>query len=402
MLFRGRLAQLVRAPALQAGGPRFEPATAHGLRTALIVSIVALAIGPAVVGAQSPPYPATASFVASDAPDVWNAAGGGSFVAIALNGTVDFNAATVEPHDASFGTANSVACLTGATPTGTRVPAEPSASWNGSCTFSEPGYFAFVCTVHPTTMTGEVAVAGADGTLAPRAPVTPGGPAVPGAPGVPGLPGEPSAPGGPAASALRPVFDIDREQRGTVVRGTISGAGPAATATIDVTANRRDLTTAKRKPAGTVRLRRLTRTTSAAGATTFAITLSANARRALPRNKRLAITLRATVRGSSVVNGVVTRTQRVTLLAPGVAFTAAASGPVEVRDDFFTPRNVRIRRGGRITWTWRGARPHNVVGDNFRGPTQSAGTFTRTFAKAGSYRYACSLHTGMSGVIAVR
>jgi hypothetical protein len=28
-LLRGRLAQLVRAPALQAGGPRFEPATAH-------------------------------------------------------------------------------------------------------------------------------------------------------------------------------------------------------------------------------------------------------------------------------------------------------------------------------------------------------------------------------------
>jgi hypothetical protein len=25
----GRLAQLVRAPALQAGGPRFEPASAH-------------------------------------------------------------------------------------------------------------------------------------------------------------------------------------------------------------------------------------------------------------------------------------------------------------------------------------------------------------------------------------
>jgi hypothetical protein len=28
----GRLAQLVRAPALQAGGPRFEPATAHQAR----------------------------------------------------------------------------------------------------------------------------------------------------------------------------------------------------------------------------------------------------------------------------------------------------------------------------------------------------------------------------------
>jgi hypothetical protein len=29
VLNHGRLAQLVRAPALQAGGPRFEPATAH-------------------------------------------------------------------------------------------------------------------------------------------------------------------------------------------------------------------------------------------------------------------------------------------------------------------------------------------------------------------------------------
>ncbi len=28
----GRLAQLVRAPALQAGGPRFEPATAHHIQ----------------------------------------------------------------------------------------------------------------------------------------------------------------------------------------------------------------------------------------------------------------------------------------------------------------------------------------------------------------------------------
>lgn len=355
-------------------------------------------------GAQAPPYPATASFVASDAPDLWTAAGGGSSAAIALNGTVSFDAATVEPHDASFG-ATSVACSAGGTPTGTRVPAEPSASWNGNCTFSEPGYYAFVCTVHPTTMTGEVAVAGADGALPPRTPVNPGTPGAPAAPGAPGAPGAPSGPAGPGApaTALKPVFDIDREQRGATVRGTIADAGAGATATIDVIANRRDLTTARRKPAGTVRLRRVTRTTSAAGAATFAITLSPAVRRAVLRRKRLALTVRATVRGPLIATGSATRTQRVTLLAPGVPLTAAARATVAVRNDFFAPRNVTIRRGGQITWNWESEnRLHNVVVDGAKSANLTTGSYRRTFRKAGAYRYACSLHDGMVGTVNVR
>ena len=138
------------------------------MRRLLTIAAVFLALGPGAAGAAAQ-YPATASFSASDSPDLWNAAGGGSSVAIALGGTVSFDVATSEPHDASFPAPSGVACTAGGGPVVTRIPSTPSASWSGSCTFSEPGYRAFVCTVH-SGMTGEVAVAGADGVLPPRYP----------------------------------------------------------------------------------------------------------------------------------------------------------------------------------------------------------------------------------------
>ena len=85
------------------------------------------------------------------------------------------------------------------------------------------------------------------------------------------------------APPLHPRFAFARTQRGAVVRGTIANAGPGAIATIDVSARRRDLSTAPRKPTGTRRLRRLTRTTDASGSVRFAVTLDAVARRALTR-----------------------------------------------------------------------------------------------------------------------
>ena len=113
--------------------------------------------------------------------------------------------------------------------------------------------------------------------------------------GGPGLPNTDPQPGSPAlvaAAPLRPIFRFARTQRGAVVRGTIADAGPGALATIDVSARRSDLSTARRKPTGTRRLRRLTRTTDANGGLAFAVTLDAIARRALTRRGRLALTLR--------------------------------------------------------------------------------------------------------------
>ena len=375
---------------------------------ALTAGVWLLVSGPSVGGAQLAAYPSSGAFTASDAPDLWNAAGGGNAVTIALGGTVSFEASTVESHDASFGS-TAVACVSGGQPTGARVPATASASWNGTCTFSAPGYHAFVCTLH-LGMTGEVAVAGSDGVLAPRMPVvqppgaevSPDGGPAPGA-GVPsaGAP-DAGAPGTPPA-ALQPVFDIDREQRGAVVRGVIALAGPQATVTVDVSARRRDLARSGATPGGIVALARRTQTTNAAGIATFAVALGPAVRRAVLRRKRLAVTAQVTVRGARISTSGVRRTRIVTLLAPGVRRGALAQATVEVRNDFFLPRNVSIRRRGTVTWGWQSeGRPHNVVVLGVKSPDQSAGSHRRTFTKAGTYRYACSLHDGMNGTVEVR
>ena len=256
--------------------------------------------------AQAPPYPASAGFVASDSPDRWNAIGGGNAVAIALGGTVTFDVATGEPHDASFEPSSGAACSVAGGQFTTRIPPAPAAAWSGNCTFSQPGYHAFVCTVH-REMTGEVAVAGADGALPPahrRAPPPPPHPAT----------RRPTTSPPADAAALRPVFRLDGRQRGAVVRGSIANAGPAATATIDISARRRDLSTARRAPAGSIRLIRLTRRSSAAGRLTFAAALSPAARRALTRRGRLSITLRVTVRGARIAGGRAVRTRVVALV----------------------------------------------------------------------------------------
>ncbi len=57
-------------------------AAAHGL-AGVVLAAVAFATAAAAAAAHAA-YPTTASFTASDSPDRWNAAGGGSGVAIAL------------------------------------------------------------------------------------------------------------------------------------------------------------------------------------------------------------------------------------------------------------------------------------------------------------------------------
>jgi plastocyanin len=309
----------------------------------LLVGVVLLILGaPAPTQRPHIPRPRPSP---RNSPESWNAASGGTGVAIALGGSVTFNVATGEPHDASFPASRGVACSAGGEPAGLRMPSVPSATWSGSCTFSQPGYIPFVCTAH-SDMTGEVAVAAEDGALPPRDPAGPT-PTI----GAPGLPGTDPSTGSAlvGAAPLQPIFDVARTQRGAVVRGTIVNAGPGATATVAVSARRRDLSTARRKPTGTRRLRRLERITDARGTVTFAVTLDAIARRALTRRGRLALTLTATVRGPLVAGAMATRTQQVTLLpASAPAATAAA---VSVRNDVFTPRAVTVRKGATVTWT---------------------------------------------------
>ncbi len=128
----------------------------------------------------------------------------------------------------------------------------------------------------------------------------------------------------------------------------------------------------------------------------------------------------ATVSTSGVVTGLAAGTATITVTgsAGGVSRSATAVAtvtgtlPNEVTvvsgaaSNDFTPRDVVIARGGKVTWTF-GARPHNV---DFQGQagapagipntTNSAG-IERTFTNAGNFAYLCTLHSGMSGGVYV-
>lgn len=68
----------------------------------------------------------------------------------------------------------------------------------------------------------------------------------------------------------------------------------------------------------------------------------------------------------------------------------------------FVPQDVTVKPGEAVEWTWQEAVDHNVTGPGFTSKTQSAGTFTHTFAKAGTFKYNCTIHGEfMSGTIKV-
>ena len=82
------------------------------------------------------------------------------------------------------------------------------------------------------------------------------------------------------------------------------------------------------------------------------------------------------------------------------AGTVAATVPV--KDDVFEPADVEIAKGAAVAWKWQGKNPHNVSGPGFKSKIQTSGTFTQTFAKAGSFDYRCEVHPAMTGTVVVQ
>jgi len=94
-------------------------------------------------------------------------------------------------------------------------------------------------------------------------------------------------------------------------------------------------------------------------------------------------------------------------LGSQVAASAAAGRTVVLKNIAFSPRSLSISKGSTVTFAFRdGSTAHNVVSvgsRRFRGiPTRTTGSRRRTFTRAGTYRYECTLHPGMTGRITVR
>jgi plastocyanin len=187
---------------------------------------------------------------------------------IGPGGTVSFKSTSaVIPHGVSWRSGPEAPSCTG-------VPIEDEGtSWSGSCTFAQPGSYAFVCTVHPTEMKG-------------TSTVTEGGSGGPNPP-PPGAPQEPPT-GGPAARALK----LAASQRGAAARGSIV-VSQGATLKVALLASRASL----RGPGhrGRARVGSLVRRGLAAGRTKFRVRLSRLAAAVLRRGGRIRLRARITV-----------------------------------------------------------------------------------------------------------
>lgn len=83
---------------------------------------------------------------------------------------------------------------------------------------------------------------------------------------------------------------------------------------------------------------------------------------------------------------------------------AQAQTAAVVIDNFtFNPPELKVKVGDTVTWTNHDDIPHTVVSaGQFRSKTlDSDDSFSFTFASAGDYRYFCSLHPHMTGMIKV-
>lgn len=78
---------------------------------------------------------------------------------------------------------------------------------------------------------------------------------------------------------------------------------------------------------------------------------------------------------------------------------------VTIHEFAFTPPQLTVAAGTTVTWRNDDDTPHTVtsVTGTFKSKALDTGdTFAFTFAAPGSYRYFCSLHPHMTGIIAVK
>lgn len=77
----------------------------------------------------------------------------------------------------------------------------------------------------------------------------------------------------------------------------------------------------------------------------------------------------------------------------------AATTEVVIKDNFFKPERVEIKKGDKVTWRWKGSDVHNVAlkkPDSNRisifSEFKTEGRFTHKFGRVGTWRVLCETH----------
>lgn len=94
------------------------------------------------------------------------------------------------------------------------------------------------------------------------------------------------------------------------------------------------------------------------------------------------------------------------VIAAAAPAAGAATKTIAVKDNFFSDRSVTVAKGTTVRWRWRGSSPHNVVVTagpvTFKSAVMRSGSYSRRLTRAGRYKYVCTIHAGMTGVVRVK
>jgi plastocyanin len=92
----------------------------------------------------------------------------------------------------------------------------------------------------------------------------------------------------------------------------------------------------------------------------------------------------------------------------------STTSDLTVNNNFFDPLSTTVHVNSTVTWTWNACggdgyggqvcTSHGIVFDDGKASgAQTQGTWSRSFATAGTYKYHCSIHgAAMSGTIVVQ
>jgi plastocyanin len=85
---------------------------------------------------------------------------------------------------------------------------------------------------------------------------------------------------------------------------------------------------------------------------------------------------------------------------------SSGGGQVSMKDIKFNPSTVNVKVGDTVTWTNDDSVGHDVTSDTFKsggaGGIGNGQTFDHKFDKAGTFKYECTVHPGMTGTVVVK
>jgi plastocyanin len=95
------------------------------------------------------------------------------------------------------------------------------------------------------------------------------------------------------------------------------------------------------------------------------------------------------------------------LLGSGVTSAQAEDAKVNIDNFSFSPAQITVAPGTKVTWDNRDDIPHTVTDAAepraFKSPALDTGdAFSQVFSAPGTYHYFCSLHPHMQGTVVVK